>query len=53
MTKITAQDRQEFDDYLRNCTDSQVQGVLEKEMAASRRQYVKAAQEELVRRGLA
>lgn len=50
---MTAQDRREFIDYLHNCTDSQVQGVLEKETAAGRSDYAELAQAEKERRGLA
>lgn len=53
MARITKQDIIEFDEYLKNCTDNQVRGVLEKEQAAARRPYVDAAQAELLRRGLA
>lgn len=50
---MTAQDRSEFKEYLRHCTDNQVHGVLEKEQAAGRSDYAELAQAELERRGLA
>lgn len=50
---MTAKDRSEFKEYLRNCTDRQVYGVLEKEKAAGRQDYADLAQDELERRGLA
>lgn len=50
---MTAKDRREFKEYLRNCTDNQVYGVLEKERAAGRHEYAELAQDELERRGLA
>lgn len=49
---MTSQDRQEFKAYLKACTDNQVYGVLEKEQAAGRQDYVELAQAELERRGL-
>ncbi|WP_186214567.1 hypothetical protein [Burkholderia gladioli] len=49
---MTSKDRQEFIQYLRNCTDNQVHGVLEKENAAGREDYAELAQAELERRGL-
>lgn len=53
MNKITKQDREEFKLYLRNCTDRQVYGVLEKEEKAGREVYAELARNELERRGLA
>lgn len=53
MSKITQQDREEFKQYLRNVTDRQVYGVLEKERKANRKVYVELAKAELERRGLA
>lgn len=50
---MTNKDRTEFNGYLRNCTDNQVFGVLEKEQAANRDDYAALAQAELERRGLA
>lgn len=49
---ITAQDIREFNDYLKACTDNQVRGVLEKEQAAGREEYVELAQAEMEKRGL-
>jgi hypothetical protein len=40
-------ERREFEAYLRACTDEQVQGVLEKERAAKRQNYVRLAKSEL------
>jgi hypothetical protein len=51
-TEITSKDRSEFKQYLRNCTDNQVRGVLEKEQAADREAYVELAEAEIERRGL-
>lgn len=50
---MTNADRDEFLACLNNCTDSQVQDVLEKELAARRMSYARLAREELARRGLA
>lgn len=50
---MTEKDRREFKEYLHNCTDRQVYGVLEKEKAAGRQEYAELAQNELERRGLA
>lgn len=50
---MTEKDRREFKEYLRNCTDRQVYGVLEKEKASGRQDYADLAQDELGRRGLA
>jgi hypothetical protein len=50
---MSAQDRREFKDYLRNCTNNQVQGVLDKEKSAGRADYAELAENELERRGLA
>lgn len=50
---MTKKDREEFKGYLRNCTDRQVFGVLEKEQEAQRDDYAELAQTELERRGLA
>jgi len=49
---MTAKDRKEFNEYLRNCTDHQVYGVLEKEKSAGRQDYAELAEAELERRGL-
>lgn len=50
--RITAQDIKEFEEYLRQCTDAQVQGVYEKERAAKRRKYTELALLEANRRGI-
>lgn len=50
--RMTEDDRREFKEYLRNCTDRQVYGVLEKEKAAGREDYAQLARDELQRRGL-
>lgn len=49
---MTNRDREEFIAYLVNCTDRQVLGVLEKEQAANRQEYVALAREEAIRRNL-
>jgi hypothetical protein len=49
---MTKQDRKEFAAYLRQCTDNQVLGVLEKERAAKRRAYAAMAEQEASRRNL-
>ncbi len=49
---MTAKDKSEFIGYLRQCTDRQVLGVLEKEKAAGRRAYAALARNEALRRGL-
>lgn len=49
---MTSDDRKEFIDYLRACTDRQVYGVLEKEETAGREDYAALARDELERRGL-
>jgi hypothetical protein len=49
---ITAKDIREFNAYLRNCTDRQVQGVYEKERDAGREEYVELARAEAERRGI-
>ena len=50
MAQLTQCEREEFQLYLEHCTDAQVYGVLEKESAAGRAQYVKLAKQELARR---
>ena len=45
-------DRKEFIAYIRACTDSQVEGVYEKERMARRFDYAKLAAEEASRRGI-
>lgn len=49
----SASDRADFRGYLRNCSDRQVHGVLEKETEAGRQVYAELAQTELERRGIA
>lgn len=49
---MNKQDREEFKQYLRQCTDRQVYGVLEKETDAGRDDYAELARNELERRGL-
>jgi hypothetical protein len=49
---LSAQDIREFTAYLRNCTDRQVLGVLEKERSAGRDDYAALAEAEAARRGL-
>ena len=50
---MTSRDRREFQLYLRNCTDRQVQGVYDKEKEAGRSEYAELAQEEAANRGIA
>lgn len=50
---ISAKDTQEFNSYLRQCTNAQVEGVLEKEREAGRAEYVNLAKSEMERRGMA
>lgn len=47
---MTNTDRKEFELYLQQCTDNQVQGVLEKETLAKRQDYAQLAREEILRR---
>lgn len=49
---MTSKDRDEFIQYLRQCTNQQVLGVLAKERAAGRHDYVVLALFEAGRRGL-
>lgn len=49
---MTSQDREEFESYLRSLTDNQVQGVLDKECEAGRKDYANLAKQELARRNL-
>lgn len=49
---MNQQDRDEFKQYLRGITDNQVIGVLEKERAAGRDDYVALAEAEAARRNL-
>lgn len=48
---MTTKDRREFQQYLRQCTDRQVIGVLEKEEQAARRDYAELARAEARSRG--
>ncbi len=50
---MTQKDRKEFIQYLKNCTDKQVQGVYDKEKQAGRTGYASLAMAELQARGLA
>lgn len=47
---MTKRDRQEFEGYLRNCTDEQVRGVWLKEILARRMDYAALAQLEAAKR---
>lgn len=47
---MTDRERREFEQYLRQCTDRQVLGVLDKERAAGRKDYVDLAKAEALRR---
>lgn len=49
---MTAQDMREFRDYLKQCSDAQVQGVYNKEAIAGRDDYAELAVAEAERRGL-
>ncbi len=49
---MTTQDKREFQQYLRQCTDRQVQGVYDKEKEAGRMDYAELACDEAYRRGL-
>lgn len=49
---ISARDMEEFNEYLENCTDTQVMGVLAKERLANRKEYVVLAAKEAERRFL-
>lgn len=50
---MTDSDRREFQDYLRTCTDAQVQGCYDKERAAGRRVQMQICRDEAEARGLA
>jgi hypothetical protein len=45
-------DRQEFREYLKGCTDSQVRNCLEKERSAYRFDYAELCEDEMEMRGL-
>lgn len=47
---LSADDVLEFSEYLRNCTDKQLEGVLEKELDAGRVVYAALAKQALERR---
>jgi len=49
---VTKRDKAEFEGFLRQCTDRQVLGVLEKERAADRKDYAGLAANEAARRSL-
>lgn len=49
---MNAYDKRDFKEYLRNCTDSQVRGVFEKENAAGREEYADMARTEAMHRGI-
>ncbi len=49
---MTTQDMKEFRDYLKGCTDRQVQGVYDKEYCAERLDYAELAVAEAERRGI-
>lgn len=49
---MTKRDRDEFTQYLRQCTDNQVRGVYEKEQAANRTDYAMLAEIEAAKRGI-
>lgn len=49
---MTSQERKNFKEYLRNCTNAQVQGVYDKEKAAGREEEMELAIEEAERRGI-
>lgn len=49
---MTNKDREEFKQYLRQCTDRQVLNVAAKERAAGRRDYLELALNEAERRNL-
>jgi hypothetical protein len=47
---ISVRDMEEFMDYLDICTDAQVLGVLAKERAANRKEYIVLAEKEAEKR---
>lgn len=49
---MTRKDKTEFEGYLRNCTDKQVQGVYDREKEARRMDYAALAVSEAERRGI-
>jgi len=50
--RISKSDRADFAAYLRQCSDTQVQGVFEKEKRARRQVCVNLARAEAARRGI-
>jgi hypothetical protein len=52
MASLSKRDREDFEAYLKNCTDRQVLGVLEKERGAGREAYASLARAEARSRGL-
>lgn len=50
--RISQRERDDFAQYLRQCSDAQVQGVFEKERAARRQVYTNLARLEATRRGI-
>lgn len=49
---MDSKERENFRQYLRNCTDRQVQGVYDKEKAAGREEEMDLAVAEAERRGI-
>jgi hypothetical protein len=49
---MTWRDMQSFELYLKNCTNNQVLGVLEKEKSAGRKEYAVLAKMEAKERGI-
>lgn len=49
---MTEKDKREFQQYLKNCTDAQVQGVYDKESKAGRTEYADLAFNEAMRRAV-
>jgi hypothetical protein len=49
---MTRDERIDFQGYLRQCTDAQVQGVYDKEMTACREEFAWLAEMEAQRRGI-
>lgn len=51
--RTNKQEREDFELYLKQCTDAQVRGVYEKERTAGRRATTQLARTEAARRGVA
>lgn len=49
---MTAEEQRQFEMYLQNCSDAQLQGVFEKERAAGRQEEVKLVRQEARARGI-